>query len=81
MNYVSAVHGAEREFEMYSGKTLSILVINALDFNFTCHWVLYTLQAWFDPELRWNKSRYGWIDEISLFPNDVWVPDTVLLNK
>ena len=81
MNYVSAVHGAEREFEMYSGKTLSILVIKALDFNFTCHWVLYTLQAWFDPELRWNKSRYGWIDEISLFPNDVWVPDTVLLNK
>lgn len=38
-------------------------------------------QAWFDPELRWNKSRYGWIDEISLFPNDVWVPDTVLLNN
>ena len=37
MNYVSAVHGAEREFEMYSGKTLSILVIKALDLNFTCH--------------------------------------------
>ncbi|XP_020615938.1 acetylcholine receptor subunit alpha-L1-like [Orbicella faveolata] len=38
-------------------------------------------QAWFDPELRWNKSQYGWIDEISLSPDDVWVPDTVLLNK
>lgn len=38
------------------------------------------LQAWFDPELRWNKSGYGWIDEISLSPDDVWVPDTVLLN-
>jgi len=38
-------------------------------------------QAWFDPELRWNKSQYGWIDEISLSPGDVWVPDTVLLNN
>lgn len=38
-------------------------------------------QAWFDPELRWNKSQYGYIDEISLSPDDVWVPDTVLLNN
>ncbi|XP_078383130.1 neuronal acetylcholine receptor subunit alpha-2-like isoform X2 [Oculina patagonica] len=38
-------------------------------------------QAWYDPELRWNKSQYGWIDEISLSPDEVWVPDTVLLNN
>lgn len=38
-------------------------------------------QAWFDPALQWDKSKHGWIDEISLSPDDVWVPDTVLLNN
>ncbi|XP_073251624.1 neuronal acetylcholine receptor subunit alpha-2-like [Porites lutea] len=38
-------------------------------------------QAWYDPALRWNKSEFGWIDEVSLSPSDVWVPDTVLLNN
>ncbi|XP_068705894.1 neuronal acetylcholine receptor subunit alpha-2-like isoform X3 [Montipora foliosa] len=38
-------------------------------------------QAWFDPALQWNQSKHGWIEEISLSPDDVWVPDTVLLNN
>lgn len=38
-------------------------------------------QAWFDPALQWNKSEHGWINEISLSPDDVWVPDIVLLNN
>lgn len=38
-------------------------------------------QAWFDPGLQWNQSKHGWIEEISLSPDDVWVPDTVLLNN
>ncbi|XP_029194823.2 neuronal acetylcholine receptor subunit alpha-7-like [Acropora millepora] len=38
-------------------------------------------QAWFDPALRWNESNHAGIDEVSLSPLKVWVPDTVLLNN
>lgn len=64
-------------------KSFGFTLVNKLRSNLdlVVHHFVCFLKAWYDPALQWDKSEFGWIDEVSLSPSDVWVPDTVLLNK
>ena len=45
------------------------------------YWNAFSLQTWFDTDLKWNKTLYDDIDLIELDPFDIWTPQIKISNR
>lgn len=57
---------------------LTIIEVNEIEKYLEMN--LWMSLEWIDPRLRWDPHEYGEDSEIKIPPNDIWVPDMVLVN-